>query len=72
MINSQLPAVSEIKIISSLWPENSGVLKVNELLSSNRWIMLSTSSGIDHDGRPMHEWVMGKLLNFSVPDEEIF
>lgn len=72
MINSQLPAVSEIKLISSLWPENSGVIKVNELLSSNRWIMLSTSSGIDHDGRPMHEWVMGKLLHFSVPDEEIF
>ncbi|ECF1520415.1 hypothetical protein E1A00_09925 [Salmonella enterica subsp. enterica serovar Tennessee] len=68
---SQLPPVTEIKVISSLWPEGSGVKKVNELLSSNEWTLLSTSSGIDHDGRPMHEWVMGKLLHFSDPEEEI-
>ncbi|EDL8430885.1 hypothetical protein AHW50_09475 [Salmonella enterica subsp. diarizonae] len=68
---SQLPPVTEIKVISSLCPEGSGVKKVNELLSSNKWTLLSTSSGIDRDGRPMHEWVMGKLLHFSDPEEEI-
>ena len=66
MEHAFLPPVTEIKVISSSWPEGRGVLTVNELLSSN-WVMLSTSSGVDHDGKPVHEWVMGKPLDYSAP-----
>ncbi|MBP2856801.1 hypothetical protein J8657_04230 [Dickeya oryzae] len=68
---SFLPPVTEIKVISSLWAEGLGVRTVNELLNSGKWVLLSTASGIDNDGRPMHEWVMGKLLNWTDPSEEV-
>lgn len=72
MQQSYLPPLTEIKVISSLWAEGAGEKKVNELLSAGGWIMISTSSGVDRDGYPIHEWVMGKLLHWSDPDEEIF
>jgi hypothetical protein len=58
-----LPAVKEIKVISSAWADRGGEKKVNELLESGEWVMISTSSGVDRDGYPIHEWVLGKLMN---------
>ncbi|MDA5472336.1 hypothetical protein [Yersinia kristensenii] len=62
MQQSYLPPLTEIKVISSLWAE--GEKEVNKLLSTGGWFMISASSGIDRDGYPIHQWVMGKLLQF--------
>lgn len=59
-----IPAIQEIKVLSSGWVPGEGRVgekEVNKLLQSNQWIMLSTSSGVDSDGYPVHQWVMGKL-----------
>lgn len=57
-----LPPLKEIEVISSVWADNRGPKKVNELLASGEWIILSTASGTDRDGYPIHEWVMGKIV----------
>ncbi|HDL8567061.1 TPA: hypothetical protein ACMY33_000972 [Yersinia enterocolitica] len=56
-----LHTVKEIEVISSLWAEKAGEKKVNKLLASGEWIIISTSSGTDIGGHPMHEWVLGKI-----------
>ncbi|EMY0610134.1 hypothetical protein [Yersinia aldovae] len=56
-----LHTVKEIEVISSLWAEKAGEKKVNKLLASGEWFIISTSSGTDIDGHPMHEWVLGKI-----------
>lgn len=62
MDTNPIHAVKEIEVISSLWAENRGPKKVNELLASGEWIIVSTVSGTDRDGYPIHEWVMGKVV----------
>ncbi len=61
METSLLHTVKEIEIISSLWAEKAGEKKVNKLLASGEWIIISTTSGTDIDGYPIHEWVLGKI-----------
>ncbi|MCS3426025.1 hypothetical protein M2403_004658 [Rahnella sp. BIGb0603] len=65
MERNTLPAVTEIEVISSVWADRQGEKRVNELLKSGEWVMISTSSGVDRDGYPIHEWVMGKLIQLS-------
>ncbi|CNJ31740.1 hypothetical protein [Yersinia intermedia] len=65
MNTNPIPALQEIKVLSSGWVPGEGRIgekEVNKLLQSNKWIMLSTSSGVDSDGFPVHQWVMGKLV----------
>lgn len=64
-MNNTVPPLQEIKVLTSCWSPtegNAGEKEVNRLLKSNDWIMLSTSSGVDRDGYPVHHWVMGKLV----------
>jgi len=62
MEQTTLPEVKEIEVISSAWAERQGEKKVNELLKSGEWVLISASSGVDRDGYPIHEWVMGKVI----------
>jgi hypothetical protein len=54
----------EIKLLTSEWHPDSGrqgLNEVNHLLSTNKWKLISAVSGVDHDGYPLHHWVMGRI-----------
>ncbi|MCU7060789.1 hypothetical protein K7R09_03245 [Serratia ureilytica] len=62
MDTNPIHAVKEIEVIPSTWAEGNGPKKVNKLLESGEWILISTVSGTDRYGYPIHEWVLGRIV----------
>ncbi|MBP6518671.1 hypothetical protein [Shewanella sp.] len=60
MEQKQLVSISEIKTFrSSFLSETEN--KINELLSTKEWVLISCIGGTDRDGYPIHEWCLGKI-----------
>ncbi|EKT58535.1 hypothetical protein [Providencia sneebia] len=52
--------VGEIKTFRSSFVSETEN-KINELLLTKEWVLISCVGGTDRDGYPIHEWCLGKI-----------
>lgn len=59
MADAQNDLHQSVKEVQVLHSYHDGVSKLNKMLSEG-WILLSTASGQDDQGYPIHTWTIGR------------